>query len=398
MRDYFRKLEEKSRKYSHKYAGRPRKAALKLAFWNLACSFRRHPTLKKSVSESFPAMRPAKKIIAVNIMGGIGDLLIGCNYVYCLSRKFPELSIHVHSRKEIVERFLSEDIWNGTIIDCSQKLREEDYDAVFDLSRYPKVISLDAQAVFQLGDFAEYIEGLQAFRVRYPHFLASRTTFDGMTAVYSSILGKKRIQQADVGDMLGIEEEFAYQLPYAKTDICEASGLVPGRFITVHRGCDTTHTANSIKLWPLEHYDALIEGLKERFPDIPVVQLGINEERCPAMKGVDLNLVGRTSLDDVLMLLEKSRLHIDSEGGYVHMRHALRGGTSIVLFGPTLKEFFGYSENINLRSSVCPQSCEHIMEKWDTYCHLSRSEVPACMNGLLPEDVLAAVIEELGRA
>lgn len=41
-------------------------------------------------------------------------------------------------------------------------------------------------------------------------------------------------------------------------------------------------------------------------------------------------------LDEKLkVILKHAKLHIDSEGGLVHLRHAIKGGPSVVLFGPT---------------------------------------------------------------
>ena len=349
---------------------------------------------KITTSPALSEEEKARQHIAVRLCGGIGDQLIGCNYLYHLAKKFPKLRIDVYARKEIHGRFIDAKKWNGTLLEPCKNIPEH-YDAIIQLDRYPHVISLNGRVLPQLDGFSSYVSELENFRQKYSRFFDYGTRLDGMTAVYSIIMGKKRIQQADINNILGIGEEFSYELPYAKTDVCQVYGLMPGKFITIHRGCDANHTANSIKLWPQEYYDTLVAGIKALYPDITVVQLGVNEERCPAMKNIDRNLVGKTSLDDVLVILKNSVLHIDSEGGFVHMRHALKAGKSIVLFGATSKEFYGYSENINLRSSLCPMSCEHVMEKWDTYCHISRSESPACMRSLLPEDVLSAVVKEL---
>ena len=274
-------------------------------------------------------------------------------------------------------------------------MKEDDYDIVIQLDRYPHILSMNTEALPQLGNFNQYIQLLQEFKNKFKSFFDYGTRFDGVTAAYASIIGKKRIQQADINDFLSIKEEFSYIPPVVYTEICSRYGLSQGEFITLHRGCDTNHTASSMKLWPMEHYNTLIRYIKAAFPHLAIVQMGVNSERCPDMEGIDCNLVGKTSFEDVCTLLRYSRLHIDSEGGFVHMRHALRGGRSVVLFGPTSREFFGYSENINLRSRACPLSCEHILQKWDTICIKNNSTEPLCMQMLNPEDVIPYIVKEI---
>lgn len=397
MRDYFEKLAVKVKKYTKKYAEHPRKAALKLAYWNFICCFRKlHPAIH--IEQNNAPSSSSEKIhhtIAIRIRGGIGDQIIGCNYAWNVAKKFPELKIDIYTRKEIHNRFISEKIWNGKIFDEHINIIQDNYDALIQLDRYPHIIFINDHAASQLGKFMDYISILKDFKNRFNSFFDYGTRFDGVSATYSSIIAKKRIQQPDINNFLSIKEEFSYNPPIKYTDICKKYNLTPGKFITIHRGCDTNHTSNSMKLWPLHYYNILIKNIKYSFPDITIVQMGVNSERCPDMEKVDCNLVGKTTLDDVCTLLKYSRLHIDSEGGFVHMRHALKGGRSVVLFGPTAKDFFGYSENINLRSDICPHSCEHIIQKWDTICIKNNTQEPLCMHSLHPEDVLSAVLMEL---
>ena len=113
------------------------------------------------------------------------------------------------------------------------------------------------------------------------------------------------------------------------------------------------------------------------------------------MSEIDINLIEKTSLPDLAGLLQNARLHIDCEGGLVHFRHALRGGKSIVIFGPTSPEFFGYSENINLRSSACPIPCEWLVKNWQDNC-LRNSSKKSCMLNLHPEHVISELVKNLG--
>lgn len=82
-------------------------------------------------------------------------------------------------------------------------------------------------------------------------------------------------------------------------------------------------------------------------------------------------------------------LHIDSEGGYVHIRHFLNT-RSVVLFGTTDINFFGYPDNINIKKWSLPNCL------WMGYWKLDRKlyprfEKPPCMYEITPEEVFLKV-------
>lgn len=90
-------------------------------------------------------------------------------------------------------------------------------------------------------------------------------------------------------------------------------------------------------------------------------------------------------------IVNHAALLVDNEGGMVHLRHALRGGSSVVLFGPTSKAVFGYPENENISSSVCDHWCEWQIPDWQYVCARLGTPGHPCMDAIRTEDVLAAV-------
>ena len=164
------------------------------------------------------------------------------------------------------------------------------------------------------------------------------------------------------------------------------------KFITLHRGSDSNYSKNVVKLWPTEYYNTLIGMLREKYPTAILVQMGISESRCVLMSGVDINLVGKTTMEEVKILLKHSALHIDCEGGYVHLREALNGGCSTVLFGPTSMEFYGYDNNINIKGNGCLHPCEWQREDWLDHCVKGETK-PSCMYSISP----AVVLEKIER-
>ena len=94
------------------------------------------------------------------------------------------------------------------------------------------------------------------------------------------------------------------------------------------------------------------------------IRLGVVEEE--RIEGVTHCLNGQTTLDETALLIKHGLCHIDTEGGLVHLAHAVHG-RCVVLFGPTPAEFFGYTQNINLEPSGC-KACWFTTKTWLIEC------------------------------
>jgi hypothetical protein len=187
------------------------------------------------------------------------------------------------------------------------------------------------------------------------------------------------------GDRLNIE---------ADDTIVERLGLSGRLYITVHNGFDTNFvisTQRATKCYP--HFSEVISRIKQARPDLIVVQLGtVTSDRISV---VDLNLVGKTNLKEVAGLLKKAVLHLDNEGGLVHLSASL-GGRSLVVFGPTPSDYFGYPDNINVDPVTCG-GCWWIDELWMNRC-IRGHEKPACVYDQPPERVADRALAALGPA
>jgi ADP-heptose:LPS heptosyltransferase len=104
-----------------------------------------------------------------------------------------------------------------------------------------------------------------------------------------------------------------------------------------------------------------------------------------------MNLCGKTTFGELLVLLKMAHYHIDSECGMVHLRHFLSAKPSIVLFGPTKKDFYAYPENINISSDICI-GCEWIHERWRTQC-LKTGDKAMCLKTIQPLFVVQKIRE-----
>ena len=168
-----------------------------------------------------------------------------------------------------------------------------------------------------------------------------------------------------------------------------------GSYLTVHDGFDTTQglaPGTATKCWPLRHWEELVARIHREQPGILVVQLGSRTSR--PIPGVDLNLVGRTTLAESAWVQKNARAHVDGDSGLVHLARALHV-PAVVLFGPTDHEFFGYRENQNL----CPTGCRNCW--WSTPTWLARCPrglaEPECLASILPDRVFAALTPLLAR-
>lgn len=161
------------------------------------------------------------------------------------------------------------------------------------------------------------------------------------------------------------------------------------RYIVVNYGWGTQVNESGkvpSKIWPLAYYHSLVKLLKKTFPQFAIVQLGLSST--PQINGVDYYIFGE-SIEVTKYVLKNAVLHIDCEGGLVHLATQL-GTKCVVLFGPTPVHYFGYEENINIVSQKC-NNCYYLDNDFSK-C-IRELEKPECMYSILPEYVMEKIIE-----
>jgi len=168
-------------------------------------------------------------------------------------------------------------------------------------------------------------------------------------------------------------------------------GLVPGAYLTVHDGWDAEYrlvAKRPTKAYPARLWEETVVLIKRELPGISIVQLGGNTGQTIAR--VDVDLREKTTLQEVAAILQKALVHVDTESGLVHLARCL-GTTSVVLFGPTNPNYFGYQENRNIVSSSCG-NCWWSTDTWMDACPRGLS-TPACLDSIAPAKVAAEVSE-----
>ncbi len=333
---------------------------------------------------------------AVSIHGGMGDCIVSANYLQKLLERYGTEKIRLYIISHNNHGSVKSVFEGNPLVYSVNKSNDEfnimyNFDMAMNLSRYPELVHIDRAKVMSVcPSFMEYVLLCNRFRTEYGPYLEHLPYLDGNSAQLTVMKGQKRISQPDIYGLLGMGEEYDFEIriPDEET-VLEKFGLSGKPYIALHRGCDNVQNDKSVKMWPLENYDSLVDLIRARFPDAVLVQFGSPLDK-KIDKDLDINLVGCTSMDEMKVIVKRCAILIDNEGGTVHLRHALHGGRSIVLFGSTSPEFYGYSENINIRSECCPITCEWAINQWQDGCLKGKDPAP-CMAGITPEHVLEAL-------
>jgi ADP-heptose:LPS heptosyltransferase len=125
-------------------------------------------------------------------------------------------------------------------------------------------------------------------------------------------------------------------------------------------------------------------------PDLTFVQIGTSTSE--PLPECDRVLIGQTTLPTAAGLLANSALHLDNEGGLVHLARCY-GVRSVVVFGPTPSDYFGYPDNVNVEPVVCGR-CWWLTRTWMEACPRHYSTV-RCMTEQPPEAVASRALVAL---
>jgi len=166
---------------------------------------------------------------------------------------------------------------------------------------------------------------------------------------------------------------------------------LPEKFITINCGFDHTAIPNHIcaKMWPMEYWIELVQKI-----GIPCIQIG-GGNNTHEIKGTHLNFLNKLNIKESAEVMKKALFHLDTEGGLTILNHHL-GGKTVVLFGPTAIQTFGFKENLNIINNTCHNSpCDprqikggHVgiyQDKNSLQCDLR------CMKDLKPEYVVEQI-------
>lgn len=149
--------------------------------------------------------------------------------------------------------------------------------------------------------------------------------------------------------------------------------------------------------WAAESYNALIRRCLERFPGKQILLVGAPAERAYTQElvaSIDnpgvVNLAGKTTMDELIVLIRHAQLMITNDTGPMHIAFAC-GTPTVCLFGPCAPEQYAWPDNATiLYKRVFCSPCVH------------EFSVPpcggnnACMQLIAVDEVMDAVERRLG--
>ena len=339
--------------------------------------------------------------------GGVGDLVVNMNFISAFKKHCEaaggRLEIDLFHSAKLIESLYDRDAGYLTgwydLAEYREKF-EGKYDLVFGLrTRSPKPFSCRFRRVSTICPEALRLRKLYAKHCdEHAEFFDQHPRWDGLYGQLMAARGYTRLQEADIDHVLGIED-YSIRIPVQNGEkTLKTFGLKPGEYLTFNNSVDTTFEGSrSTKQWFAPSFEGLFKILHEKHPEMKLVYLGPTRE--DILAPYVCNLSGRTTFEELKVLLKNTKLHVGPEGGMVHMRRAMgaeNGGKSCVLFGPTTPDVFGYAENINLEEkSACPARCEWMTPKWQMRCACGKDAVCRKMQALTPEKVFEAIEGEL---
>lgn len=335
----------------------------------------------------------AKVAVAVRMTGGLGDTIIHRRFLDKIAELCPNSDFFVFCAVAKQGRWV---FGNAPYVK-----------AVSPLEMFPGFQRRYADIVLHLNTFAFFdeqhcnfgkIQSLDPFllemfssarekRKEWDQFIDSHPSLDGAFARQAVVQGFNRYNF--IPHLLGIPvPEFALDL---SVDMEMADKLEKefGSYITINTGFDSYFIIagrTATKCYPQEYWERLAGLLKTKYPELKIVQIGNKTGK--HISSVDSDLAGKTTLSECTGILKKSRLHIDIEGGLVHICASI-GTPCVTLFGPTSVEYFGYPQNIKLRDDSCPD-CWWSTQNWMECCPRKYPR-PECMYKLTPEKVIDSV-------
>lgn len=229
-------------------------------------------------------------------------------------------------------------------------------------------------------EFRNVMDRAGAFCREYDVFIAASPFLDGAFGDALAEAGIRRHRACFVQCGFPYAGEDFLRPDQASIQAClSAHNLAEKTFVTISDGWDSDfgflNGRRPTKALPAGKLEQLVRALKSNRPDVAVVQIGGSSSGMD-IPGIDRNFRGRIGLRESALLLAGALLHIDTEGGLVHLARAV-GTPASVFFGPTNPAFFSYENNQALLPSGDCINCYWSTNTWMAICPLKKSTI--CM-------------------
>lgn len=322
--------------------------------------------------------------VVITMSGGLGDAVMELCFYERLLELSPNIVIDIYG--EPYCKYIYEDKKNiRRIIDYNiEKISLDDYDIAFQASWGITIQKADIEKTEKISErLATCVKNTYLDMRQGESFLTRIRKAQIMKKNKFWLMGRGEIWQLSE-NMIKIDLKDDYYKSY--------SAMRLEKYITINCGADMRRIGRNqspTKVWPVNQFERFIELFKSRYKDIEVIQLGSKEQI--AIPGVDRYIFGE-SFELIKYIVKYSLLHVDDEGGLVHLATAL-GTKCIVLFGPTPMDILGYPQNTNICADACP-GCFGFVRDWNAQCVLGNRQ-PVCMSSIKPEQVYEAANDHM---
>lgn len=328
---------------------------------------------------------------------GLGDIIFYKRFIVELISKIScEFYVDIYATSfgyEFVKSIYS-DLKNTNIISGNLsyfRARKYKYDVAFTMCMLLYFEGMDSHSLYKKDKkFAEIIKKLVK-KIDYSDLDMARYSDQYIHYERAKRLGLNCYTSFNYGDIFNIND-YHVNIPMTKNAFYQFRKLNFTRYITLTYGwCkDVVLKGKTIdKVWPLEYYQELVFLLKQRYPQYRLIQVGAKDNK--KIIGVDDYALGY-DLEISKYILKNAILHIDCEGGLVHLATQL-GTKCAVMFGPTHVSYYGYKENINISVGGCCE-CRHLVRGHECMRKLDK---PECMYNILPEITFESIKKYLDR-
>jgi hypothetical protein len=352
--------------------------------------------VRRSVAKGRADLMAGEPYLAFVIAGGLGDHVVIARFVRDLVVQIGNIRFDICSPNPTLAAWVFGRIpgFREAYQDILFDRVVQEYDVSIRVSQFAAVYQEHIRwgSVRDHHGLMRVIDSLVRFHPKIEMFIdqhPSRDNFLAQTAVFENAKRRDFLHM-----MAGLPYGGDQLLMLQDAAVVSRMGLKPYQYITVHNGFDTEFVITgrrATKCYP--HFGAVVRQLRAAFPDLQCVQIGTTTSG--PIAECNLVLPNETSLDEVVGLLARSALHLDNEGGLVHLATGV-GTRCAVVFGPTPSDYFGYPGNINIDPPVCG-NCWWMTRTWMDECAKGYS-VPRCMAEQAPEVVAGYAIKLIAEA
>lgn len=318
----------------------------------------------------------------------LGDTVISKAAFEALVKLAPDCKIDIYCKeggRKCVESFYGDDKNINALVDFDlYKDQHKKYDLAVNVWH---LIRVDFVNVDKLQDKAldlfRAVQKMLIFQNRYPYKANNNVATILTNVMRSHILGTNRYTVLSCAGALPITDDHV-NIPLTAEGEAGFKDLnLPEYYITMGSNTDPNNNLSKrfiLKEWPITNATEFISLFKKHFTKVAVVQMGGGDAFL--FENADRHVLN-APLEVVKHVLKNSLLHIDCEGGLVHLATQFRT-KCITLFGPTDTEYYGFKGNFNVATGDCFPCCH----AWDSGAECLRGEdEPLCMKSIKPERV-----------